>query len=158
MNGFYALVFLIMFIIIIFLSVQVHDCTKESRVVKEDHRDVIMEASNNAYKAATQGHDVFRLQLITQAKTDFDRVVKQYGNTIETEKALKMDEGDMDKIKELIYDQFQYISTDVVERLKKVDKDFYDQPINKYIGMARKRRRRKKKRKHHKPLSDEEHS
>lgn len=145
-KGLVALIFLILVVIIIFLTFQIHDNSSRCREVRVSHQDKITKAARLLLQSATQQHDLFAHEHAQEAKLIIDDIIQEHGGVSLAERNLKLTKGRLENLRNQIYNQFNEKQAVVMDKLVQVYPQL-DVPENEDAGLRKKKSRKSRSRK-----------
>jgi hypothetical protein len=142
-KGLFALIFVLLIVVIIFLMFQINDNANKCKESKVSQQERVTRAAKLIVQSSTQNHPLMSHEHALEAKVIIDDVISQNGGVISTEKALKLDKGRIENLRTQIYQQYQDVQTFIMEKIIEKQPDL-DLDINEEAGLRKKKKKRKK--------------
>ena len=150
-KGFFALLLVLCFVVIIFLLFQIQDTSNRTRDVKIKDQENITKAARLLVQSSTQYHPLFAHDHAIEAKFIIDQVIYSNGGISMAEKFLKLPKGKLDLLRTQINDQYQDTQSYIVEEIIKKNPSL-ETELNEAAGLKRpKRSKRRSSEKNYKP-------
>ena len=146
-KGFFALLLVLSFVVIIFLLFQIQDTSNRSRDVKIKDQEKITKAARLIVQSATQSHPLFAHDHAMEAKIIIDEVIHSNGGISMAEKYLKLPKGKLDTLRSQINDQYQdtqsFLMEEIIKKIPKLETE-----LNEDAGLKRTKRNKIRSKSH----------